>query len=110
SELVSKLHSDDVLALCGMMVGVIAILGGIAVAITKVMSAHYRKTQLDEMEATLKMEMIHRGMSAGEIKQVLEARMSSGRSPLLAELASAFPQFAKGKSFGKKAERAEKAG
>ena len=71
----SKLDSEQILGICGMLVGVVAILGGISVAITKVVSAHYRRTQLDEMEATLKMEMIQRGMSAGEIKQVLEANM-----------------------------------
>jgi uncharacterized membrane protein YcjF (UPF0283 family) len=78
-DLLSKLDHEDILALCGMMVGVIAIIGGISVVITKVVSAHYRKSQLDEMEATLKLEMVQRGMSAGEIKQVLEANMR-GRS------------------------------
>jgi hypothetical protein len=77
-DLLSKLDHEDILALCGMIVGVIAIVGGISVAITKVISAHYRRSQLDEMEATLKMEMIQRGMSAGEIKQVLEANMQRG--------------------------------
>jgi hypothetical protein len=76
SEIISKLHSDDVLALCGMLVGVVAILGGISVAVTKVVSSHYRRMQLDEMEATLKMQMIERGMSAAEITSVLAARMS----------------------------------
>src|SRR5262245_60075802 len=74
-DLLSKLDHEDVLALCGMLVGVVAILGGITVAVTKVVSGHYRRTQLDDMEATLKMEMIQRGMSAAEIKQVLEANM-----------------------------------
>ena len=39
------------------------------VAITK------RKMQRDDMEATLKMEMIERGMSAEDIERVLAARM-----------------------------------
>ena len=80
ADLLSKLDHEDILALCGMLVGVVAIVGGISVAITKVISAHYRKTQLDEMEATLKMEMIQRGMSAEEIKQVLDANMNGRRS------------------------------
>lgn len=76
-DVISKLDSEDVIALCGMVVGVVAILGGITVAVAKVVSSHYRRTQLDEMEATLKMEMIQRGMSADEISQVLAARMDS---------------------------------
>ena len=32
------------------------------------------------MEATLKMEMINRGMSAGDIKQVLECEMGGSKT------------------------------
>ncbi len=84
-EVLSKLDNDAVMALGGMLVGVVAILGGITVAITKVMAVYYRKTQLDDMEATLKMEMIQRGMSADEIKQVLEAKMGSSRPKSIGE-------------------------
>lgn len=80
NDLIAKLDHEDILALCGMLVGVVAIVGGITVAVTKVVSSHYRKVQLDEMEATLKMEMVQRGMSAGEIKQVLESKMGGRRS------------------------------
>jgi hypothetical protein len=74
---VSTLDEDTILALCGMLLGAFAILGGISVAITLVMSHHYRRKQLDDMEATLKMEMIQRGMSADEITKVLGARVSA---------------------------------
>jgi hypothetical protein len=63
----------------GEFLGMIAIIGGITVWVIKVLTLHNRKTQLDEMEATLKMEMIQRGMSASEIKQVLEANMGGAR-------------------------------
>jgi hypothetical protein len=63
-----------------MAVGVIAILGGITVAITQVVSSHRRRMQLDEMDATLKMEMIQRGMAADEIATVQKARSSSRKS------------------------------
>ena len=69
------------MALSGMLVGVIAILGGVTVAITKVVSSHYRRTQRDEMEATLKMEMVQRGMSADEIARVLEAQDGGRHGP-----------------------------
>jgi hypothetical protein len=101
-ELLSRLDNDDVLAICGMLVGVVAILGGISVAITKVMSSHYRKSQVNEMEATLKMEMIQRGMSAGAIKQVLEARMSSSKPvwrDVLEGMASGHHRRASGKEY-----------
>jgi xanthine/uracil permease len=53
---------------------VLLILGiALIVAITR------RKMQRDDMEATLKMEMIERGMSAEDIERVLSARM--GTSP-----------------------------
>ena len=78
-DIFSKLSGGEILGLCGIILGLIALVGGLATGFAKIVSEHYRKTQRDEMEATLKMEMIQRGMSAGEIKQVLEANMS-GRS------------------------------
>jgi hypothetical protein len=88
--LISKLSSDDVLAVCGMLVGVVAILGGVSVAVTAVVSAHRRRMQLDEMEATLKMEMIQRGMSAEEVSRVLESRMGTSKASWQ-ELLSSLP-------------------
>jgi hypothetical protein len=91
NELVTKLNGGELLGLCGIIVGLLAIMGGIGVAITKVVASYYRRTQLDEIEATLKMEMVQRGMSAADIKQVLEARMGSSRSAVLQELWSSLP-------------------
>ncbi|MEX0676203.1 MAG: hypothetical protein WD063_03970 [Pirellulales bacterium] len=104
-DLLSKSDAELILPLAGMLVGVIAILGGITVAITKVVSSHYRRTQLDDMEATLKLEMIQRGMSAAEIKEVLEARMAGDR-PSLADLSFKVAQFATSRPFGKACEKA----
>lgn len=58
------------------------LIGG-AVAITALVTGHFRKTQRDDMEATLKMEMIQRGMSPAEIERVLLAKGES--SPSLAK-------------------------
>ncbi len=69
----------DIVPLAGMLVGVIALLCGFAVVVTSIVAHNSRRSKLDDMEATLKMEMIQRGMSAAEIKQVLEARMSGNR-------------------------------
>ena len=103
-DLVTKLDQETLLGLCGMLLGAIAIIGGISVTITHVMSAHYRRTQLDEMEATLKMEMIQRGMSAEDITQVLGARMGANRPTSLAELLSGLPHV-KMPAFGKPCEK-----
>lgn len=93
NELFSKLNGGEILGLFGIMLGLIALVGGLAVGFAKVMSEHYRKSQLDEMEATLKMEMIQRGMSADEIAKVLEAKMGSSKSAWHEVLAK-FPKMA----------------
>jgi hypothetical protein len=82
SEALSKLSNDDILAICGMLVGVIAILSGISVAVTAVVLYHRRKSNLAEMETTLKLEMLERGMSASEIKEVLEAKLPGNQSTM----------------------------
>ena len=105
TDILSKLDGGEILGLCGIMLGTIAILGGITVAITQSIASHYRKTQLDEMEATLKMEMIQRGMSAGEIKQVLEAKLGSSRPSSLGELLSSLPSVHVPNIFGKEAKK-----
>jgi hypothetical protein len=76
----AELSEEALLGLCGILLGAFAILGGITVAITLVVSTHYRRKMRDDMEATLKMEMIQRGMSADEITKVLGARMSANSS------------------------------
>jgi hypothetical protein len=61
----------------------IPLVGGVLIAITAIIMGTYRKMQRDDMAATLKMEMIQRGMSAEEIERILAARMGSAptRSP-----------------------------
>ncbi len=68
-------YSQEFLALCGMGVGLAALILCTIVIVTVVMAIYYRRTKLDEMEATLKIEMIERGMSADEIVRVLKTRM-----------------------------------
>jgi hypothetical protein len=48
---------------------------GIVAILAAILTAHKRSVMRDEMEATLKMEMIERGMSADEIERVLAAKM-----------------------------------
>jgi hypothetical protein len=103
-DILTKVDQETLLGLCGMLLGALGIIGGITVAIVKVVSSHYRRTQLDEMEATLKMEMIQRGMSADEIDKVLGARMSINRPTTLAEFLGGLPQI-KMPAFGKTCEK-----
>ena len=56
---------------------IIPIVGGVLIAITAILTDAYRKIQRDDMTATLKMEMIQRGMSPEDIERVLAARMGS---------------------------------
>jgi len=64
--------SDEVL-----IVIAIPLVGGVLVAITAILAGTYRKMQRDDMTATLKMEMIQRGMSPEDIERVLAAKMSA---------------------------------
>jgi hypothetical protein len=87
NELFSKLNGGEILGLFGIMLGLVALVGALAVGFAIVISEHKRKSQLDEMEVTLKMEMIQRGMSGDEIAKVLEAKMGSSKSGWLDLLA-----------------------
>jgi hypothetical protein len=44
------------------------------VILTSLVTSHRRKSQRDEMDTTLKLEMIQRGMSVDEIERVLSAK------------------------------------
>ncbi len=62
----------DVEVMVGIIVPICSLL---IVFMTVIITGHYRRMQRDDMEATLKMEMIQRGMDAEEIERVLAARM-----------------------------------
>lgn len=60
----------------GLILGIGVPIGSLLIVIlTAIITSHYRKLQHDDMEATLKMEMIQRGMPAEDIERVLAARM-----------------------------------
>ena len=75
SDFTTTRFSNEFIALCGMGLGLAAIIATTIVIVTIVMALYYRRTQLDEMEATLKIEMIQRNMSADDIVRVLKTRM-----------------------------------
>ena len=49
----------------------VGIVGGVAITITAIVTEYFRHSRRDEMDATLKMEMLARGMSSDEIIKVL---------------------------------------
>ncbi|HEV3138633.1 MAG TPA: hypothetical protein VGZ26_12030 [Pirellulales bacterium] len=105
-ELVTTRFSNEFLALCGMGLGLVAIVGVIITTTAIIYAVYKRKTQLDDMEATIKMEMIQRGMSAEEIERVLHAKMGTPQAKSLANLFDAIAAARRNRATGQKAEQA----
>jgi hypothetical protein len=105
-EIISKLGSEEIIAVCGIFVGMVAVLGGVSIAITGVISSNRRRAQRDEIEASLKMEMIERGLSAADIKQILETHMGSHKCVNFAELLGSMKPPAAPKVFGAQPDKA----
>ena len=105
ADMFSKLNGGEFLGLCGILLGLIAVVGGLTTGLATLVAIYKRRVQLDEMEATLKMEMIQRGMSAGDIKQVLEAKLGPSRPSSLGELLSSLPSVHVPNIFGKEAKK-----
>jgi hypothetical protein len=76
SELLQRLNGGEIIGLFTVVVG--TVVGGI-IAVTAIVTAHWRKTRQTEQEAALKQEMLQRGLSAEEIVQVIRATRG-GRS------------------------------
>jgi hypothetical protein len=104
SDIYTTRFSHEFIALCGMGLGAVAIISSAIVAITIVMAIYYRKTLRDEMEATLKIEMIERNMSAEDIERVLKAKMGSAEFKARAHLFGA--SAARGQKLGPQAKQA----
>ena len=73
--LIAYVRVDDIVLVA------IPILSVLVVLMTAILTNHHRKLQRDDMEATLKMEMIQRDMSAEDIERVLAARIGSQPRP-----------------------------
>jgi hypothetical protein len=105
SDILSKLDGGEILGLCGIILGLIATVGGLMLGFAKVMATYYRKVQLDDMEATLKMEMIQRGMSADEITRVLGVKMGGSKSRSLSDVLGGMPPARMPSVFNKEARK-----
>jgi hypothetical protein len=52
---------------------ILAIVGGITIAIIAIVSSAWQKNRQVEVEAALKQDMLNRGMSAEDIERVIKA-------------------------------------
>jgi hypothetical protein len=59
----------------GQLIGLVAVVGGLLCPITAIIARHWFMMR----QLTLKQDMLSRGMSAEEIRQVLEAGSTSSR-------------------------------
>ena len=64
----------DLMVLRQNLVPLLAILCSAVVAVVWVIAAYYRAVQVADMDTSLKMEMVQRGMSADDIERVLHTR------------------------------------
>jgi hypothetical protein len=71
-EVLSKFDSGD-------LIGLVSIVGGMLFSLAIVLGSFWRKVRQSEIAADLKRDMLDRGMSADEIKTVLEAGSKSCR-------------------------------
>jgi hypothetical protein len=66
SELLGKLNGGELIGLC-------AAVGGLLVAAIAVITHQWRRVRVAEIEATLKQQMLDKGMTAADIEQVMMA-------------------------------------
>lgn len=57
----------------GELIGLVAVVGGLLIAVISIVSHQWRRVRVAEYEASLKQQMLDKGLSAGEIEQVLKA-------------------------------------
>jgi hypothetical protein len=78
-ELLSKFDSGELL---GLIIVGIAIIGGFLCGIIGIIAGVWQKVRQAEIAAALKRDMLNRGMSAEEIRTVLEAGTKASRRAL----------------------------
>jgi hypothetical protein len=66
----------------GELIALVAVAGGLLCAITAIITSSWQKIRRAEIVAALKQDMLNRGMSADEIRTVLEAGSKSSRKAL----------------------------
>ena len=73
SELLDKFNA-------GQLIGLTAVMIGPLIAIVAIITGGWRSVRVAELEASLKQQMLDKGMSAADIEQVMQANQKSSRS------------------------------
>lgn len=66
----------------GELIAITSVVGGLLCGITAIVAGTWAKVRRTEIAAALKHEMLNRGMSADEIRTVLDAGSKSSRKAL----------------------------
>jgi SOS response regulatory protein OraA/RecX len=66
----------------GELIGLVAVVMGPLVAIVAVLATQWRKVRIAEMEATLKQQMLDKGMTPDQIEQVMNASNEPSGKPV----------------------------
>jgi hypothetical protein len=56
------------------LIGLVSVVCGSLIAITAILASHWRGVRQAELEASLKHELVERGMSVDDIERVIKAR------------------------------------
>jgi len=65
----------------GQLIAIVAVAGGLLCGIIGIIAGSWQKVRRAEIAAALKQDMLNRGMSADEIRTVLEAGTKGSRKP-----------------------------
>jgi len=84
TELLSRFDSDQLL---GVMIALPAVVGGLLCAIIAIIAGNWKAIRHAETSAALKQDMLNRGMSADEIRTVIEAGSKVSSKDLRRQLA-----------------------
>ena len=77
SEFLAKLSGGEIISLTAVLVGPL-------IAVVAIIMTQWRRVRVAELEATLKQQMLDKGMSAAEIEQVMRASLEPGRTVQIA--------------------------
>ncbi len=57
-----------------LFIPIFAVIGGVLIALTAIVSMNWRKARQSELDAALKQDMLNRGFTAADIERVINAR------------------------------------
>ena len=67
----------------GQLIGLVAVILGPLIAITAIIASQWRRVRIAEMEASLKQQMLDKGMSAAEIEQVMRSSSEASEKEIV---------------------------